>query len=278
MSPRELALDWRLDGPTGAAFLVLVGAVACIYLAAARIGHQRDRRHRPWPLRRTVCFLAGLAVLTIDLYSGIGAQADVRLSSHMVEHMVMWVLVAPLLAAGAPVRLAFYALPRRGRRTLAGALRSWPVMTVTHPGVCVCVFCAVLLVTHLPPVYGLALSNDYAHELEHALYLVAALLVWVPILRADPLPHRLGTRGRLASMAGCMLPMLLIAIWLDAVSRPVYGHYLGTLGPGAVRDQHLAAWIMLVGGIPAFAVPFAGKLRLPARRRPALTPSVRVSA
>ena len=47
---------------------------------------------------------------------GIGTEADVRLSVHMLEHMIMWLVVAPLLAAGAPMRLAFYAMPR-----------SWPV-------------------------------------------------------------------------------------------------------------------------------------------------------
>ena len=87
-------------------------------------GERRDRRRRRWPLRRTGCFLAGLALLVVDLYSGIGSEADVRLSAHMVEHMVMWVLVAPLLAAGAPVRLAFFALGRTGRRRLARGLHS----------------------------------------------------------------------------------------------------------------------------------------------------------
>jgi putative membrane protein len=277
MSLHGLMLDWRLDGPTGAAFLALAGASALVYLISAQIGERRDRRHRPWPLRRTGCFLAGLLLLTVDLYSGIGAQADERLSAHMVEHMVMWVIVAPLLAAGAPVRLAFYALPKRGRRTLARGLRSWPVMTVTRPGVCVCLFCAALLVTHVPAVYGLALSNRYVHELEHALYLLTALLVWIPMLGVDPLPHRSGTRGQLASMVGCMLPMLLIAIWLDATAGAVYGHYVDALGPAAVHDQHMAAAIMLLGGLPAFAIPFIGTLRLPQRRVSTIA-EVRISA
>ena len=82
--------------------------------AAAAIGSRRDRRERRWPRRRTACFVAGLAVLVVDLYSGIGTEADVRLSVHMVEHMLMWVVVAPLLAAGAPVRLAFFALAAAG--------------------------------------------------------------------------------------------------------------------------------------------------------------------
>jgi cytochrome c oxidase assembly factor CtaG len=121
MSPRALALDWSLDGPTGVTFLVLVLAAAILYLLAAEQGRRRDRRGRRWPSSRTACFLAGLTVLVVDLYSGIGTEADQRLSVHMVEHMVMWLVVAPLLAAGAPVRLAFYALPRSKRRVLVGA-------------------------------------------------------------------------------------------------------------------------------------------------------------
>src|ERR1019366_3163137 len=167
MSLRTLVLDWSLDGPVGAAFLVLVAAVAGVYLAAAAHGTRRDRRGRGWPRRRSACFIAGLAVLMIDLYSGIGTEADLRLSVHMVEHMVLWVLVAPLLAAGAPVRLAFYSLPRSGRRVLARWLRSRVVECLTRPVGSVLLVSVVILVTHLPAVYGLALRNDYVHEAEH---------------------------------------------------------------------------------------------------------------
>ena len=150
MSLRALALNWGIDGPDATAFLVLVGAIGTLYLLAAARGNSRDRRGRRWPRGRSVCFIAGLGVLLVDLYSGIGAQADERLSAHMLEHMVMWVIVAPLLAAGAPVRLAFYSLPRRGRRTLARWLHSRLVSTSTTPIGSILLFSATLLVTHLP--------------------------------------------------------------------------------------------------------------------------------
>src|SRR5690242_1182009 len=118
MSLRALALHWLIDGPA-TAFLVLLVAIGTLYLLAIVRGNSRDRRGRRWARARSVCFITGLGVLVADLYSGIGVQADQRLSAHMLEHMVMWVLVVPLLAAGAPVRLAIYALPRRGRLTLA---------------------------------------------------------------------------------------------------------------------------------------------------------------
>jgi putative membrane protein len=255
MSLRALALDWRIDGPDAATFLVLVAAIGTVYVVAIVRGNRRERRGRHWPLVRSVCFIGGLAALVVDLYSGIGADADERLSAHMLEHMVIWVIVAPLLAAGAPVRLAFYSLPRRGRRMLARWLHSRTVSAITGPVASVSIFSAVLLITHLPDIYGLALNNTYAHESEHALYLVTASLVWAPVLGVDPLPHRPGPRGRFACMIACMLPMVLIAAWLASVPSPVYGHYLHALGPGALGDQQLAATIMWAGGLAAFLAP-----------------------
>ncbi len=250
-----LALDWSFDGPVGAAFLILVAGVAAIYLAAAAQGSRRDRRGRSWPRRRSACFIAGLGLLVVDLYSGIGTGADLRLSTHMVEHMVMWVVVAPLLAAGAPVRLAFFSLPRPGRRVLARWLHSRPVDLLTRPLGSVALFSGVLLITHIPAVYGLALQNDYAHEGEHGLYLLTAVIMWAPLLGVDPLPHRPGPRAQAACMVGCMVPMALIALWLATAGTPVYDHYLGGPGTAPLHDQRLAATIMWVAGLPAFAVP-----------------------
>jgi len=275
MSLRALALDWSVDGPIGVAFMVLVLAVAVLYLLAAQQGRRRDRRGRRWPPSRTACFLAGLIVLVVDLYSGIGTEADVRLSVHMVEHMIMWLVVAPLLAAGAPVRLAFYALPRRGRRALGICLRSRPLAFVTGPVGSVGLFSAVLLVAHLPAVYGLALSDEYVHELEHAVFLLTSLLVWAPVLGVDPLPHRPTPRGQFACMVACMVPMAVVAVWLGSASSPVYGHYAGLLGPSALHDQRVAATIMWVAGIPAFAVPALNRLRVPRRVRSAQLHAVR---
>lgn len=265
MSLHALALDWSSDGPVGATFLVLVLALAVLYLLAAEQGRRRDRRGRRWPPGRTACFLAGLIVLVVDLYSGIGTEADVRLSVHMLEHMIMWLVAAPLLAAGAPVRLALYALPREGRRALGRCLRSRPVSLLTGPAGSVGLFSAVLLVAHLPAVYGLALSNDYVHELEHGLFLLTSLLVWAPLLGVDPLPHRPTPRGQLACMVACMVPMAVVAAWLSSAPSPVYGHYAGLLGPSALHDQRVAATIMWVAGLPAFAVPALTRLHVPRR-------------
>jgi putative membrane protein len=147
-------------------------------------------------------------------------------------------------------------------------LHSRTVERLTRPLGSVLLFSAAILITHVPAVYGMALRSDYVHEAEHGLYLLAALVVWAPLLGVDPLPNRPGPRTQLVCMLACMLPMLLVAVWLGRAGTPVYGHYLTTLGPAAMHDQRLAAMIMFVGCLPAFAVPALIRAFAPESRRP----------
>ena len=264
MSLHAFATEWGTDGPIGLAFTLVAAASGAVYLLAAAIGRHRDRRGRRWPLRRTACFLGGLAVLVVDLDSGIGGLADDHLAAHMIEHMVIWLIVAPLLAAGGPVRLALFACGRDGRRRLARWLHSRTVTMLTSPAGSVGLFAIVLLGTHLPPVYDLTLSSEWVHVSEHALYLFASVLIWAPLLGVDPLPGRAGPRGQALCMAACMIPMAIVGVWLVAAGSPIYAHYQDALGTaGALHDQRVAGWIMLLAGVPAFVVvALARRVRL----------------
>jgi putative copper resistance protein D len=264
VSLHAFATEWGTDGPIGLAFTLLAAASGIVYLLAAAIGQRRDRRGRRWPLRRTACFLGGLAVLVVDLDSGIGSLADDHLAAHMIEHMVIWLIVAPLLAAGGPVRLALFACGRDGRRRLARWLHSRVVTMLTSPAGSVGLFAIVLLGTHLPAVYDLTLSSEWVHVSEHALYLFASVLIWAPLLGVDPLPGRAGPRGQALCMAACMIPMAIIGVWLVAAGSPIYAHYRDALGTAAaLHDQRVAGWIMLIAGVPAFGVvPLARLVRL----------------
>lgn len=250
--------EWELDGTVGLVFSLLTVALGVVYLAAAEVGRQRDRRGRRWPLGRSACFLAGIVVLLVALDSGIGAEADEHLTAHMVEHMLIWLAVAPLLVAGAPVRLAFFALGRGGRHRLSAALHSRAVVALTGPVLSTALFSAVVVASHVPAVYDLTLEDDLVHVAEHAAYLVTAVLIWAPLIRADPLPHRLGAGGRCLCVVACMIPMAAIAIWLLAAGAPLYGPYEAALGPGAaLADQRLAGLIMLATALPALAIALA---------------------
>jgi cytochrome c oxidase assembly factor CtaG len=265
--------EWELDGTLGLVFSLLAVAAALVYLAAAEVGRRRDRRHRRWPLVRTACFLAGIAVLLVATDSGIGAGADEHLTAHMVEHMLIWLVVAPLLVAGAPVRLALFATGTSARHRIARALHSELLTAVTGPVFSTLAFSIVIVATSLPAVFDLTLESDLVHVCEHALYLLTAILVWAPLIGADPLPHRPGPAGRCCCVVACMVPMALVAAWLLAAGAPLYRPYEAALGTAAaLHDQRLAGAIMLAAALPAFAVALAAPLAARAGTRPAEPP------
>ena len=244
----RLLSEWTLD-PLSA--LLAVAAAGAYLGAAARV--------RRWPALRTAAFLAGLAVLLLAVASGIDAYATDLLSVHMLQHLLLTMGAAFLLVAGAPLTLAVRALRRPWRQALAATLRGPVIATLTRPAVAWSGFAAVLVATHVPAVYDLALRNPGVHALMHALYLWAAVLFWVPLVAAEPLPRRLGPVGGIAYLLLAMVPMTAIAVWLLA-SDVVYPHYASMspeLGVSALADQRDAGAVMWVGGTVALVVAVA---------------------
>jgi len=235
-----LVSHWQLD-PT---VLVPVALAAAVYvLAAARLGAR-------WPWRRTVSFLAGLACLLVALQSGIDAYDDQLLSVHMVQHMLILLLAPLLLLGGRPVVLGLAALPpprRAGPARLLARTRG-----LASPASALAVFSGVVVLTHLPSFYDAAVRHPLLHYGEHALYVLAGLLMWSPLLDGDPAPrHRLTGLGRLIYLIVAMLPMALVGAYLNrhaTLVYPAYGPPAHALGVSAVDDQGQAGAIMWVVG------------------------------
>jgi putative membrane protein len=189
---------------------------------------------------------SGIAVLIVALLPPFDGAADRQLSVHMVQHLLIIFVAAPLIVAGAPIRLAFSVLGRDGRRALARLLRSRVAHVLGHPLVAWSLFAAVMLGTHVPAFYDLTLRAPVVHAGEHALYLWAALIFWAPLIAVDPVPHRLSSIGAVLYMLTAMIPMTIVGVWLLTADRVVYPHYAAYAG--ALTDQRNGAVIMWLGG------------------------------
>jgi len=86
----------------------------------------------------------GLAVLVVALLPPLDAAADRQLSIHMVQHLLIVFVAAPLIVAGAPVRVAVRTLPREGRDALVRLLHSRVARAIGHPMVAWSIFAAVM--------------------------------------------------------------------------------------------------------------------------------------
>jgi putative membrane protein len=238
--PSLLVSDWV---PTWSVVLPAAASAALYAWAAARA-------RRSWPARRTASFLAGVGCVVLALQSGIDSFDDRMLSVHMVQHMLLALIAPLLLLGGRPLILALRVLPPGARRRLAIALAR--VRPVAGPVPALCLFGAVLVLTHLASFYDAAVRHPALHDLEHALYLVAGTFLFSPLLDGDPAPaHRLSGLGRLVYVIAAMLPMALIGAYLNrhaTLAYPAYAPPARALGIDAVGDQAQAGAIMWVAG------------------------------
>ncbi len=242
-----LVLGWSFEP----AVAIPLAAVAIGWLAAVRRVNDAHPEN-PVPRRRTVFFLGGLGAIAIALLSGVERYDTTLFSVHMVQHLLLTLVAAPLLALAGPVTLLLrLADPSTRRRIILPALHSRVVRVATHPVVAWIVFAAVMWGTHFSPLFDAALEDRLLHDLEHGLYLGAGLLFWWPAVAVDPAPRRLGHPVRILYVLLQMPQNTFLAVVLLNAAEPLYPHY-ATLArswdPTPLADQRIAAGIMWVGG------------------------------
>jgi putative membrane protein len=189
-------------------------------------------------------FYSGLAVIFLSLNGWLHDLSDWYLfSAHMVQHLLLTLLVPPLLLAGTP-----------GWR-LRPALRFRPVAVVarfvTSPKIAFAVFNIVLAAWHVPALYNTAMANHNVHVLQHMMFMVAAVLLWWPILSPLPELPRLSYPMQMLYLFLATLPMSIVAVYITYSSNLLYPAYAAApriLGILPLEDQLIGGLIMWIPG------------------------------
>ena len=244
---------WELDPVVLGAVAAAAVAYAAGCRAVARLpGRPLRSGHagRPVPAGRRTAFRCGLAVLVVALCSPVAVYSELLFSVHMVQHLLLAVVAAPLLVAGRPVAVMGALLAPPHRRELL-RLRRAPVLGVLgHPIVAWVTFAAAGWVAHFSPLYETALDHPWAHVAEHVLFLGSGLLFWRAVLGAAA-RWRLSHPLRLLYLAVAMPQSTFLALAIWSSSRPLYPRYVEIaerLGVDPRADQRLAGGIMWVAG------------------------------
>ena len=249
----DLLLAWSLGAQE---ILPLLGA-ALIYRWAVGVV-RRAHPENPVPRYRVVAWYLGLFVLLIALASPIATYDTTLFTAHMVQHLLMVMVAAPLLAIGAPITLLLrVASPETRQRFVLPVLHSRVVKILAFPVIAWILFAAVMWASHFSSLFDAALDNEFIHLAEHALFLGSALLFWWPVVGADPSPWRLPHPARVAYLFLGMPQSSFLGLAIFSAPEPLYPHYVTlarTWGPTPLADQQLAGGIMWAGGDAAFLV------------------------
>jgi cytochrome c oxidase assembly factor CtaG len=219
-----------------------------------------------WHGGQLAAFLGGLAAIHLALASPVEPFADLLLSVHMVQHLLLMMVAPPLLWLGAPLFPLLRGLPRPVRVYWAAPLLAAPPLRrffgrLTEPLAALALFVGATWFWHTPPAYDLALRSGAWHYLEHACFLGTALLFWYPVVRPYPARPRWSPWLLLPCLFVADLSNTTLAALLTFSDRLIYPYYaevprLAGLSP--LDDQAAAGVVMWVPGSAAFLLPLFG--------------------
>jgi putative membrane protein len=175
---------------------------------------------------RAAAWASGIAVAGIALASPLAHLDHHLLTAHMVQHLLLMLVAAPLILLGIG-RLPIPAVP---------------------PSICWLAGTVTVIFWHVPAIFELTLRSNVWHVFEQASFLIAGILFWRPVVAGSgwPIPVYLFL---------ATLPCDALSAFLAFCGHVVYPHYLAghaeKFGLSAIDDQELA------GALMWFAVTFA---------------------
>jgi len=223
--------------------------------ATRLLGRRRSRQER-W---RAASFYAGLLVILVALASPIDSLSEKLFWVHMIQHVLLLSVAAPLIVLGAPWMSIWRPLPLGLRRTLAKTIsRSrWcaplrALRVLARPIPAWIAFSVDLVLWHIPYFYDAAVADRAIHDLEHTTFLVFGILLWAQVIDSPPLRARLSQIHRVYYVVAASVVGWVIALVLVFATSPLYPRYAHLAhrpgGISALTDQQLAGGIMLVPG------------------------------
>jgi cytochrome c oxidase assembly factor CtaG len=228
--PATAGAHGAFTGAAQDAPLWLAQALFGLSWLAYGLGAWRRRPSGP----RQLAFHAAMLVAGLTLFGPLDDRAGSSTALHMVQHMLLLVVVAPLAVLAAPLpqwRAAIGGWADAGWRALLRLGR--------RPMACALLQAAALWIWHAPGPYMAAVEDTGLHLLEHACFLFGGWLFWWSVLR----PGRHGAlQAALALLFTAMHTGLLGAL-LTFAPRPLYARESADLW-----DQQLAGLLMWIPG------------------------------
>jgi len=226
--------------------LVLTGSVYARGWLRVRSSHTEA-----FPEWRAGSFLLGLFLIWVALASPVSGFVHELLVAHMIQHLLLMTLAAPLIWIGEPLMPLMHGLPPSVVRRVVVPLRHRPSMRrlgriISHPAACWLPASGTLVGWHIPTLFALAMQSATWHTIEQASFLVTGLLFWWPVLQPWPSVKRTEW-STVVYLFLATLPCDILSGFLVFCDRVVYPVYLSPSrlsSISALEDQQCSGALM----------------------------------
>ncbi len=183
MSPNRWLTAWTFS-PAVLVWLVLAGAAYERGRRQVRARTAGSLSPRVVTTNQVACFWSGLALVALVLLSPLDRMAEVLVSAHMAQHLLLGLVAPLLLVLGRSVTVMVWGLDPRRRRALDHLRRqvlppprfrrSAPAIGVLAVGLHV----ASWWLWHIPVMFDAALHHGLLHAAEHVSLLGGGVALW----------------------------------------------------------------------------------------------------
>ncbi len=231
------------------------------------------------PVPQAMMFGAGMMTLFIALVSPIDVFSDELSWMHMIQHMVLVGVAAPLLVLGTPFLVSLWALPlswRRGYGRLKRRVDRWKLTRylLWQPLLMWSLFAFTLWIWHLPKLYEATLYDDLFHDFQHFTFVAVSCLFWRVLL--DPVSRLRLSRGiGIIYLFLTSLHATLLGVFMTLAPKTWYPFYEDRAPRWkltALEDQQIAGLIMWMPACMIYALVAAVLLGLWLREGDAPSP------
>jgi putative membrane protein len=229
----------------------VIGLMALGALYAWRARRGRLEGAPPLGRAKPALFATALVTMFLSLNGWLHDLSDSYLfSAHMLQHLLLALVVAPLLIMGTPGWMLRPALRVGWVRAVA--------KRISHPFFCYASFNIVMIAWHLPTLYNAAIANHAIHITQHLMFMVVSVLMWWPVLSPLPELPRISYPLQMLYLFLITIPMSVISIYItyaDQMLYPAYASAPRIWGLSPMNDQLIGGLIMWIpGGLFFFSV------------------------
>jgi putative membrane protein len=209
---------------------------------------------------RLAAFTSALVLVWTAVASPLAPLDHQSLTIHMMKHLLLMTVAAPLVLAGAPAFPLVCGLPRVfiTRHSLFTPPARWLERWLMNPVGCWLAGSAAVIGWHLPVVFQWGMRFHSVHGLEDVSFLLAGLLFWWPIVQSSP-GATMSPRWSMALyLFLATLPCDILSAFLVFCNRLVYPFYLSTphfFSRTPLYDQECAGALMWVWVTFAYLIP-----------------------
>jgi putative membrane protein len=244
----------------------VVTTLALVLLAAvysrgwSRPGNDGQDGVQRW---RGAAFIIGMVLLFAVVASPLASLDHHGLTGHMVQHLVLMTLAAPLVLVGEPAITLWHGLPVSFRAVAPGPLLRCAqfrgcARILASPVSCWLAGTVCVIVWHVPGALDRGLESAWWHDCEQVSFFAAGLLFWWPVLQPWPDIRRWPRWSIPLYLFFATIPCDVLSAFLTFCGHVVYPIYVSGPHPvnsSALRDQESAGALMWVWVTFAYLIP-----------------------